>query len=167
MGNLGCGIDLSKRRKPVPSTVHQGARSSPLISITLNPVLGIQPRQDLSQEAFCISRCGKLGKPDGFASSSIMHIDQMLLEVRDIGGGVIPMRCDKVDLAVSAPSEEGLEIRNTHCSTSCGIFLTVGDSWGADLDVGVFASDWLDPLFVGSDCLARILNANTTTTTRC
>jgi hypothetical protein len=69
----------------------------------------------------------ELGDPERlFATSSVCVLD-VLLEVGDVGGGVVPVDADEVDLAVGARGEEGLEPGKSHWRA------TVGDGGGTEL----------------------------------
>jgi hypothetical protein len=99
-------------------------------SVTLNVVQAIQPRKDSFQEGVLLglgSAGLELGDPERLLATGGVGVLYVLLEVGDVGGGIVPVDADEVDLAVGAGREEGLEPGETHGRA------TVGNGGGTEL----------------------------------
>jgi hypothetical protein len=74
-------------------------------SVTLNVIQAVQPRKDSFQEGVLLglrSAGLELGDPERLVATSGVSVLDVFLEVGDVGGGVVPVDADEVDLAVGA-----------------------------------------------------------------
>ena len=110
--DLSGSIDLSSRRQAVASRIDKplaaAARSHHVVSIALNPILRVQPRQYLLQESISVAFGDtKFGDPDWLVEG-LVEVLQVVLEVFSLVPSVV-VRDDEVDLAVTATSNELFE----------------------------------------------------------
>ena len=126
-----------------------------MVRIALNPVLAVQPRQDLLEELSSVTLSDtELGDPDGLVEG-LVEVDEVVLEVVGVVPGVV-VGHDEVNLAVAAAIHEALEPVDALAS-----LVTVGHRGGADAET--LLCQWLDVLAVSSHCVTH-RNVGTSTT---
>ncbi|KAB8349418.1 hypothetical protein FH972_023445 [Carpinus fangiana] len=107
-------IGLAVRRQ-LP-TRDQAALSRPEVSVALNIVLAVQPRQRLLEESVDLvvgAARAKLGQPDGLAEL-LVGAGDVALEVCEVGGRVVPVDGDGVDGAAAAGVDEVAQPGQAH-----------------------------------------------------
>lgn len=155
-------INLSCARQIIASSIDQvlGAvsRRHHVVCIALNPVLRIQPWQNLLQELIGIALGDtELSDPDVLAKGTVEGLE-VVLEVLGFVPCVV-VGNDEVDLAVTAASHELLE--PVHALVG---LVAVGDRWGADPET--LLRQGLDVLSVSSHCVSDG-NVGASTTKQC
>lgn len=149
---LSRGVDLSSRGETATIGTDEElvtvAGGSHVVSVALDPRLGIEPGKDVLEELVGVALGDtKLSDPDGLVEG-IVELVEVVLEVLGLGPGVV-VSDDEVDLAVAAAVHEGLE----PVDALAGL-VAVGNSGGANAETLV--GKGLDELAVGVDGSANV-----------
>lgn len=156
---LSRGVDLSSSGEAAAIGSDEEliavARGSHVVSVALDPGLGIEPGKDVLEELISVALGDtKLSDPDGLVEG-VVELVEIVLEVLGLGPGVV-VGDDKVDLAVAAAVHEGLE----PVDALAGL-VAIGHSGGADAEALV--GKGLDELAVRVDGSGNVhVGASTT-----
>lgn len=116
--------------------------SDHVIGITLNPILRIQPWENLGEELSSIALSDtELGDPNGLVEGFV-EVDEIVLEIFGLVPGVV-VSDNEVDITASALSHEFLEVVDAFAR-----LVAVGD--GRRTDAETLSSKGLDVLLVSS-----------------
>lgn len=119
-----------------------------MVRIALNPVLAVQPRQNLLEELIGVALADtELGDPDGLVEGLVESLE-VVLEVLGLVPGVV-VSDNEVDLAVAALAHELLEPVDALVG-----FVAVGDSRRAKAEA--LFTERVDVLLVGRNSAADI-----------